>query len=223
MTNMDQVLSGEQGSGKTLFDRAKFFTLTRDNKGLMLVDKTTEELQQIAVPLSGLDALQAQAQEHMAAPSHIPLVKLLGITPTGLNASSEGEIKVFYDFVRARQQALFAKHLKTVIDVLQLDLFGTIDDAITFEFVPLTSPSVKELSDIRKSDADSGRSYIDAGVISPDEERERLIADPNSGYTMLSGPAPEPPPTPGLDPETGAPLKGGPFADASEEPPGGNE
>jgi hypothetical protein len=162
----------------------------------------------------------------MAAPSHIPLVKLLGVTPTGLNASSEGEIKVFYDYVRALQQSVFAEHLKTVIEVIQLHLFGAIDDAITFEFVPLTSPSVKELSEIRKSDADAGVAYIQAGVVSPEEERERLMADPSSGYTNLAGPAPEPPPTPGLDPATGEPLAGGPFAPAEEggdPPPGKNK
>lgn len=224
-TNMQALLQGTatpQGQisfAEQLLTRAKLFTQTRDNQGLTLLDKGTEELMQVAVPLSGLDALQAQAQEHMAAPTHIPLVKLLGITPTGLNASSEGEIKVFYDFIRAMQQGHFAKPLKMVLQIVQLHLFGEIDDAITAEFVPLTSPSVKELSDIRKADADSGRAYIEAGVIDPEEERDRLMNDPNSGYTNLSGPAPEPPPTPGLDPETGAPLKGGPFADQEDKPP----
>jgi hypothetical protein len=185
-----------------LLDRIKLFVASRDNQGVMALDKGTEELQQIAVPLSGLDALQAQAQEHMAAPSHIPLVKLLGITPTGLNASSEGEIKVFYDWIRSQQQAFFSKHLQTVLEIVQLDLFGKIDDAITFEYVPLSSPTVKELADIRKADSDGGVALINAGVISSDEERERLQADPNSGYTNLSGPAPEPP-APEIDPETG--------------------
>ncbi|WP_241502645.1 anti-CBASS protein Acb1 family protein [Bombella intestini] len=32
------------------------------------------------------------------------LVKLFGITPNGLNASSEGEIRVFYDEIAAFQE-----------------------------------------------------------------------------------------------------------------------
>jgi phage-related protein (TIGR01555 family) len=219
-TNMAALLEGATGAGKGLLDRATLFTKNRDNQGLMLLDKETEELEQHAVPLSGLDALQAQAQEHMAAPSHIPLVKLLGITPTGLNASSEGEIKVFYDYVRALQQSFFAEHLKTIIEVIQLHLFGRIDDAITFEFVPLTSPSVKELSEMRKSDAESGVRYIEAGVIDPAEERERLMADPNSGYTNLAGPPPEPPPM-DVNPLTGEPEGGpGSLVPGAGKPPG---
>lgn len=219
-TNMTAVLAGTTGAAKGLMDRMKIFTMNRDNQGVFLLDKNQEELGQEAVPLSGLGELQAQAQEHMAAPTHIPLVKLLGVTPTGLNASSEGEIKVFYDYVRSQQQ-IYSPHLQTVIEVIQLHLFGKIDDAITFEWVPLTSPSVKELADIRKADADMGVAYVTASVISADEERKRLIADPNSGYTGLSGAAPEPP-DPGVDPETGEPIESGgapPFGGGESKPP----
>lgn len=193
-TDMTNVLSGQPDSPGGLFDRAKFFTQTRDNQGLTLLDFAREDIAAVNVPLAGLDKLMSQFQEHMAAPSHIPLVKLLGITPAGLNASSEGEIKVFYDFVRAQQQMFFAEHLNTVIQLLQLHLFGEIDDAIGFEFVALTSPTVKELSEIRKSDAETAATYIDKGVLDPAEVRERVASDPDSGYDNLNpADVPEPP------------------------------
>lgn len=69
--------------------------------------------------------------------SSIPLVKLLGITPNGLNASSDGEIRVFYDSIHAMQENLFRVPLKTVLDVIQLNEFGEIDPDIDFEFLPL--------------------------------------------------------------------------------------
>lgn len=192
-TNMTNILSGEPDRPGGLFDRAALFTQTRDNQGLTLLDKDTEEMVAVNVPLSGLDKLQAQAQEHMAAPSHIPLVKLLGVTPSGLNASSEGEIQVFYDFVQACKQKFYGPHFKTILDILQLHLFGEIDDAIGFEFPALHAPTVKELAEIRKSDAETDAIYIDKGVISPEESRERVNSDPTSGYSNLSPDAPEPP------------------------------
>lgn len=192
-TDMSQALAGEPEAAGGLADRAKLFIQYRDNQGLTVLNKDTEELKAVNVPLSTLDKLQAQAQEHMAAPSHIPLVKLLGITPTGLNASSEGEIQVFYDFVKAMQQLLFSDHLNTVLQILQLHLFGVVDDAISFEFVSLKSPSVKELAEIRKADAETDAIYIDKGVIAPEETRKKVAADPQSGYNNLSGEPPEPP------------------------------
>lgn len=192
-TDMTNVLSGQPDKPGGLFDRARLFTQTRDNQGVTLLDKEREEMEQIAVPLGSLDKLQAQAQEHQAAPSHIPLVKLLGVTPTGLNASSEGEIQVFYDFVQACKQKFYGPNFRIVLQLLQLHLFGCIDDAIGFEFPSLHAPTVKELAEIRKSDAETDAIYVSIGALSPEESRERVGSDPLSGYSNLSGEAPPPP------------------------------
>lgn len=192
-TDMTAALQGDQGASDGLLDRAKLFTQNRDNQGLMLLDMTTEDLAAVNVPLSTLDKLQAQSQEHMAAPSHMPLVKLTGITPAGLNADSEGEIQVWYDWIRSGQIDDFKEPLTRLLKIFQLHLFGEIDDAISFEFVPLNSPTVKELSEIRKANAETDKAYVDMGAVSPDEVRERIAADPESGYNNLSGDAPGPP------------------------------
>lgn len=192
-TDMVKVLSGKPDAIGGLFDRMKLFIQNRDNQGLMALDKDTEEMEQIAVPLGGLHELQAQSQEHQASPTHIPLVKLTGVTPSGLNASSEGEITVFYDFVRANQQSFYSAHLNTVLQILQLHVFGEVDDAIGFEWVSLTAPTVKELSEIRKANAETDKTYADMGAISPEEVREKVSADPDSGYSNLTGDPPDPP------------------------------
>ncbi|MCI3161933.1 anti-CBASS protein Acb1 family protein, partial [Klebsiella pneumoniae] len=70
----------------SVMDRAELFNDIRDNRGLMILNKETEEFANVAAPLSGLEALQAQAQEHMAAIPGIPLVKFFGLQPAGLNA-----------------------------------------------------------------------------------------------------------------------------------------
>ena len=89
LTNLTESLNAD---GDQLFKRLAIFDRCRDNNGVMALDKDTEEFFNISVPLSGIDALQAQAQEHMCSVTRIPVVKLLGIQPSGLNASSEGEL-----------------------------------------------------------------------------------------------------------------------------------
>lgn len=192
-TDMGAVLAADPNAAKGFFDRIKLFIGARDNQGLSVLDKNREEMQEVHASLANLDKLQAQAQEHMAAVCHQPLVKLTGITPAGLNADSEGEIQVWYDYVRSYQIFFFGPHLKHVLDILQLHLFGEIDDAISFEFRPLSSPTIKELSEIRKADSETDDKYVAMGAVSPDEVRERVSADPNSGYNNLSGAAPGPP------------------------------
>src|SRR5690606_1356003 len=96
-TNLESILQGNMVEAKGVLARADFFTKYRSNKGLMLLDKESEELTQIAVPLAGLADLQSQAQEHLCTVSGIPAVKLLGVSPAGFNATADGEIRAFYD------------------------------------------------------------------------------------------------------------------------------
>lgn len=193
-TNMQATL--EEGADfSSLERRARMFNLTRDNRGLMLLDKDSEELVQKNTPLSGLAELQAQAQEHMAAPTHLPLVILTGITPSGLNASSEGEIKVHYDRIGSEQENQYQQPLDFVCKLLQLHLWGKVDPKVKIEFVPLDSPTDKEESEMRKADGDRDTAYVTNGILDPLEVRQRLKDDPKSGYSFIDveADAPAPP------------------------------
>lgn len=185
--------------------RLKVFTHTRDNRGLMAIQMGKEELTTQNVPLGSLDKLQAQAQEHMATPARMTLIDFFGITPAGLNASAEPERDARNKYVSGMQTLGFSPHFKRVLDFVQMDLFGEVDDEIGFKWVGLYEPVGKDLADIRKADADRDAAYIASNVVSPDEVRDKLRDDPEGGYGNLEGDAPEPQ-LPGYDLETGRPL-----------------
>ncbi|WAH52605.1 DUF1073 domain-containing protein [Pseudescherichia vulneris] len=186
-TNMSTILGG--GGAESLISRLQLFNQCRDNRGAFAKDNSVdapETVEFVNAPLGTLDALQAQAQEQMASVSSIPLVKLLGVTPSGLNASSDGEIRVFYDYVHSLQQAMFKAPLKRVLDVIQLSEFGDIDPDITFEFEPLYEMSAKEKAEIRKIDADTDAVYVTSvGALSGNEIRQKIADDPESPYHSL--------------------------------------
>ena len=183
-TDMGTMLSG--GSSNDLVNRVEIFNAMRDNFGALLIDKDKEEFFQFNVPLSGIDRLQAQAQEQMAAPTHIPLVKLFGITPSGLNATSDGEIQVWHEYLRAEQENVLDKPVHKILQVVQLSLFGEIYDDIVFEWNPLIELTEEQQATINKTKADIGAELIQSGVISQEEERTRVATDPMSGYNGLA-------------------------------------
>lgn len=191
-TNMMAILEG--GATDDLSKRAQLFNMMKDSRGVMMLDKDSEDFFQVNTPLSGLSDLQAQAQEHMAAPTHIPLVKLTGITPSGLNASSEGELKVWYDYCGSYRVYFYNPHLVTILRILQCHLWGEIDENITFHWEPLDAPTESELSKMRFEDAQADAIYLtDTNpVVSPNEVRAKLHNSPTSGYNQLTGDAPEP-------------------------------
>jgi phage-related protein (TIGR01555 family) len=183
-TSMDQVLNGDS-DGSDIFDRADLFTATRSNRGMMLLDKEREELLQVNTPLSGLHELQAQAQEHMCAVSRIPAVILTGISPSGLNATSEGEVRAWYDWVAAQQEAYWRNPLEIITKIVMLHLWGEIDESIVIKFKPLWQMSTDEEANIRIKNAQADSIYVDRGILDPTEIRQRLAQDPDSGYKGL--------------------------------------
>jgi phage-related protein (TIGR01555 family) len=186
-TAMEQVLTedGEDSDGSDLFARAALFTEGRDNKGLMLLDKDREELAQLSVPLAGLRDLQAQALELLCFVSGEPVVILTGSSPSGMNATAEPEMNAFYNRIAAEQE-LWRALIGMILDIVQLTMYGSIDPDIHFDFVPLIQMSEKERAEVRTANGAAAVGYINAGVIAPEEERERLARDPDSGYDGLS-------------------------------------
>lgn len=173
--------------------RLQTFVQTRDNRGLMMIQKDTEDLTVQNVSLASLDKLQAQAQEHMATPARMPLIKFFGITPTGLNTDGgEEEMRVWYDYVHSLQE-LISPLIKRAFEFIQMDLYGKVNPNIGHKWIELFEPTGKEKAEIRTADAQRDGVLIEKSVVSPDEVRDKLKADPESGYNNLKGDAPEPP------------------------------
>ena len=191
-TNLEGLMAGAGGAEEAA--RLEVFANMRNNRGLLVTNKDTEQLQNISAPLGTLDHLQAQSQEHICSVIAVPLVKYLGVTPSGLNASAEGEIRTFYDGIAARQEKVCSDNVRTVLQLLQLDLWGEVDDEIDFEWVPLWEMDEQQAAGVRKQNADTDQVLTTLGAIDPDEVRQRIAAEPDSPYAGLdmSKPAPGP-------------------------------
>jgi len=172
-------------SGQSLFDRADLFTQYRNNMGLFLIDSESEDLVQLNTPLSGLSDLQAQAQEHMSSCFRIPKMLFTGISPTGMNSSSDGEVRSWYDYISATQEAYYYQPIDTCLKAIQLHLWGEIDDDIAFHFKPLWQDTDSDLSTERLNTANEISTLINAGVVSAEEARGRLANDPDTAWDNI--------------------------------------
>jgi phage-related protein (TIGR01555 family) len=190
-TDMSQVLSA--GGAENFYNRLSIFNLGRDNHGVMGINKETEEFQNVSANLGSLDKLQAQAQEHMCAPTGLPLVYLTGITPAGLNASSQDEIEIFQDTAAANQE-IYTPHLSKILNLVQLSLFGVIDPDIGFEWNQLKVITDEQRATIRKTEAETDQIHVTNGVLFPEEVRTRIAGEEDSPYhgIDLSRELPEP-------------------------------
>lgn len=206
----------QEGGDNGIVQRIEMWNRTKTNRDLFLLDKDTEDFANVSAPLGTLDKLQAQSQEHICSAIGMPLVKFTGITPAGLNASSDGEIRVWYDEVNADQEDEFRDPLETVIKAIQLSELGSIDEDLTFEFISLWQLDEAGQAATQQAKAAIAGELIDKGVVTPDEERERQAKDPDSifaGIDLSAGKAP------GLPSDGDAEPGGNPFSDPDEKSP----
>jgi hypothetical protein len=208
------------GATDSLQNRVDLFVNMRDNRGFMALNEG-EDFFNVSTPLGTLDKLQAQAQEQIASVCGIPLVKLLGVTPSGLNASSDGEVRVFYDFIHAYQEKLFGENLKRVLGFVQLSEFGDIDEDIGFEFEPLWQMDEAEKADValkRTQAVMTAEPALPSDVVM----RElREMADSTGVFTQITDEdidaASTEAPAPEMDPDADQPNGAEPLPDQPDD------
>ena len=181
-TNMEEVLQG--GFDKALRERIQYFVQTRSNDGCAAIDKEMEDLVLQTTSLAGVTDIVRQSMEYVAAMFNEPVVKMWGLSPNGFS-SGEMELQNHYDNIKAQQEKMFGEPMRRVLRVLQHNLYGAIDDSIIFTFSPLSEDDERKIAETNKMQADTDAVLISNGVIDENEARERLIADPNSGYNTL--------------------------------------
>lgn len=174
-----------QDSPEQLENRLQSFNQIRDSRGIFLCDKEEEDIKNVSLSLSNLDKLQEQSQEQLSFISSIPLVILLGKTASGLNASSDGEIRTYYDKVKANQEKLLRPLLETILKILQLNAFGEIDEDIEFEFNPLWQIDEEERAKITKIISNSLADLVKNKIVAPEEAKNMLYGVENFLFKNL--------------------------------------
>lgn len=183
-TAMGNVLFSQEGL-KNLNTRIEVFKQNRDNLNIVAIDKEAEDIVNVDAPVTGVDQICKQALEYLAAINRTPAVKLLGISPSGFNATGESDIRNYYDHIKSQQEKIFRDAVQRCLDVLQLNLNGKIDRGLTFEFSALSDEDKNALVSYQKTKAEVIGALLDHQIISGEEARKALAADPDSGFTDL--------------------------------------
>lgn len=181
---LDDVLFSS-GATTQLDARMKYAMQNMSNDGILTVDMESEDLVKLETPLVGVTDIVRQALEFLAAINRTPAVKLLGISPSGFNATGESDIRNYYDHIASMQEKMLREQLQTILDCVQLRLNGKIDKTITFVFKPLGEEDKSALISRQKSKADTVAVYLDRDIISTEEARQIIADDPESGFTNI--------------------------------------
>jgi len=190
-TDLDVTTMDE---GSEVIQRVLAANVLRDNQATMVINRDSETYEIKQSSLAGVKDLVGQSAEHMCLPGRLPIVKFFGDQPSGLNASSEGVIRLYYDNVKAAQESLIRESIQTIVNLVMIEMWGETDDDIVFVFNDLWQLDEAGKAAVQKTKADQRAVDIEAGVVSPEEGREAAAHDPDSQYAGLdlSKPLPQP-------------------------------
>lgn len=198
-------------------------------EGITLLDGKDDFTTTTSSGFTGIGDILLQFAEQLSGALQIPLVRLLGQSPAGLNSTGESDLRTYYDGILQRQERDLREGVNVVLRVLSMSLGIKLPDEFGFNFVPLWQLDETEKSEVSDRDVKSVLEVEAAGLISEQVALKeiRQLSRTTGRFTNITDEmieqandiAEPPEPEGAVDPETGEPLP--PGAGGGEE--GGEE
>jgi phage-related protein (TIGR01555 family) len=146
----------------------------QSNEGLTLMD-AEDEFDAHQFSFSGLSDVLLQFGQQLAGAVDIPLVRLFGQSPSGMNATGESDLRNYYDGIAAQQTRRLRSPFTILLDVLHRSIFGKEPPKnFNFKFNPLWQMSEKEKADIANVVSTAVANVEGAGIISRETALKEL-------------------------------------------------
>lgn len=182
MDGLAQLLGTEDGE-KMVIARLKGMMLGKSTIKSLLVD-SKDKYSREQTPVTGLPDLLDKFWTRLAAAANMPVTRLSGMSPGGLNSTGESDTRAWYDTIAVHQHRAMPRVRRLVHLILLAKsgpTRGKVPPGWQVKFKPLWQPSEKEIAEARKLQAETDKIYIEAQVIDPDDVAESRFGE--DGYS----------------------------------------
>ena len=166
-----------------------FISWVRNNFGFLLI-KPDQKIGQLDTTLTDFDNVVMLTYQIVAAISGVVSTRLLETSPKGWQSSGSYEDRQYIKLQQGIQKHDFTPILDMHYRLLAKSKYG-IDKRYIIDFEEIDTPTAKEAAEIREINARTDATYINAGVVAPEEVRDVLREDEKSGYNALEEEMPE--------------------------------
>ena len=112
--------------------------------------------------------------QKVAGAADIPVTRLLGVSPTGMNATGESDMLNYYDNVQSLQENLLRPHISWMDDIV---IAHAGVETFKYEFQPLKQLTEAEQAEVNLKRAQTNQIYLDQGVITEVDVLSQLAED----------------------------------------------
>jgi uncharacterized protein len=149
-----------------LMAQVNFMRSTQSNEGMTLLDSKDKMENFQNNSISGASDVLIHFLEQISGAVQIPLVRLMGQSPAGLNATGESDLRTYYDEIARQQNSALKVPLTNVYRCIVRSLGMQWPDGTTIGFKPLWQLDATEKADVSTKTTDNVVKLTEAGIIS---------------------------------------------------------
>ncbi|RVK60593.1 DUF1073 domain-containing protein [Sinorhizobium meliloti] len=150
-------LSNEEYKRKIL-ERYTLANTAKGINGTLLLDKE-EEYETKTAQLAGLTDILMAFMQIVSGAADIPVTRLLGQSPAGMNATGTSDMKNYHDRIQSIQELEMQPAMVRLDECLERSA-DVRDPDVYYQWAPLEQMSEKERADIFKTTADAARQLV---------------------------------------------------------------
>jgi phage-related protein (TIGR01555 family) len=153
---------GDESYKQKILERYTLANTAKGINGTLMLDKE-EEYESKTASFATLPDILAQFLQITAGAADIPVTRLLGQSPAGLNSTGESDLRNYYDRISAMQEIEMTPAMFRLDEALIRSATGGRDKSIYYTWSPLWQMSEKEKADVFKTKADAARALAGNG------------------------------------------------------------
>lgn len=161
---MQMVAAGQEDIVRA---RMRIVDEGRSSLRSLMLDADGEDFERKATPVAGLTDLMVQTWQRVAAAARMPVTRLMGMSPAGLNATGESDTRDWYDSVQHYRDTVLTPGIARLMNILAAN--EGLSVVVQVCWPSLWQMTAKEEADMRKVIADMDKVYIDGEVFLPEE------------------------------------------------------
>lgn len=166
MQDLGQLLAATDNESQAeLLRTLEAQNMLLNNMGMQVMD-AADGLETHQYTFGGLADCYQQFIMDISGAAEIPVTRLFGRSPSGLNATGESDLQNYYDMIAEKQESYLRPILNKVLSPFIISTLGSLPDDFDFEFDPVAEPSDKERADLAKCGTDNVVAAYNAGLIS---------------------------------------------------------
>ena len=141
------LVATDAKSQRDLYQTLMMQNFLMSNMGMNVMDKEDDFVTN-QYTFSGLNDIYESFMLDIAGAAEIPVTKLFGRSPAGMNATGESDLINYYDKVKQQQESILRPILEKLLPIMCLSTWGVIPDDLNFEFNPIRDSSESERADL---------------------------------------------------------------------------